>query len=317
MLSRTADNMFWLARYVERAENLSRLLDVSFRLSLMGLGENDDGLQAWRLGLEIADDDAMFAARYGQVTPEAVLTYLALDTDNPASIVTSIQKARENARVLRNHITQEMWEAINDTWIGLERFDRNATRLGDGGTTVFLEWVRERSHLFRGVTYGTMLHDDAFWFGRIGTFVERADNTARLLKFKTQALARHTAKQDATEFEYYQWASLLRSLGAFRAYHRSYRDRIQPDRVVELLLLSPAMPRSLRHCIDHVMDSLDRLGAPQDADVRRQAAALAADLENARVPAILRTGIEAFLDDHMDRNAAISEALHRHYMDLR
>lgn len=316
MLSRTADNMFWLARYVERAENLSRLLDVSFRLSLMGLDEHDDGLQAWRLGLEIADDDAMFAARYGQVTPEAVLTYLALDTDNPASIVTSIQKARENARVLRNHITQEMWEAINDTWIGLERFDRNATRLSDGGTTAFLEWVRERSHLFRGVTYGTMLHDDAFWFARIGTFIERADNTARLLKFKAQALARHAAKRDATEFEYYQWASLLRSLGAFRAYHRSYRDRIRPDRVVSLLLLSPAMPRSLRHCVDHVLDSLERLDAPRDSDVYRQAEALASDLDRASVPAILEAGIGTFLDDQMDRNAAISDALRRQYMDL-
>jgi uncharacterized alpha-E superfamily protein len=314
MLSRTAANMFWLARYIERAENLARLLDVSYRLSLLHMGE-DDGLEAWRMGLEIADDDELFAERYGRVTPEAVLTYLGLDRDNPASIVASLVRARENARILRNQITQEMWEAINDTWLGLERFEGSAARLGEGGVTVFLEWVRERSHLFRGVTYGTMLHDDGFWFVRLGTFIERADNTARLLLFKAAEVGPGD-EPDASDLVYYQWASLLRALGGFRGYHRTYRDAITPTRVVAFALLNPAMPRSLRHCLDHVIDSLDWLETPADAPLRLNAQSLRGQLTNARVEDLVARGLESVLEDFMERNAALADELRRQYMGL-
>ena len=170
---------------------------------------------------------------------------MALEPENGGSICSLIREARENARAQRSAISSEAWESLNSTWLQVQNLDFEG--LKRWGYRDFFDWVKERSHLFRGVVFGTMLHDDAFRFIRLGTFIERADNTARILDVKYHVLLPR-GEQVGGLIDYYQWGALLRSVGAFRAYRNVYRDTVYPWRIAELLILREDMPRSLHHC---------------------------------------------------------------------
>jgi uncharacterized alpha-E superfamily protein len=178
MLSRTAENLFWMARDMERAENTARMLDVSFRMALLPSTLNKQALHFEPI-LAIAPGDGRFGELYGELTHETIVRYVALEPANPASIWSLIKLARENARAQRSAISSEAWESLNSTWLQVQALDFDG--LMRWGYRDFFDWVKERSHLFRGVVFGTMLHDDAFRFIRLGTFIERADNTASIL----------------------------------------------------------------------------------------------------------------------------------------
>jgi uncharacterized alpha-E superfamily protein len=307
MLSRTAENLYWTGRYMERAENMARILDVSHRTALQRVSGGSDA--DWRSVLDILGHWSAFKTKHEGPTASAVTTFFILDPDNPASIYSSVRGARENARALRGAISTEMWEVLNTTWFGVR--DLDAAGLERRGLREFCDWVKERSHLFRGVSHGTMLHDDAFHFLRLGTFLERADNTARLLDTKYHLLQAADAGPAAT---FYEWGAVLRAVSAFRAYHQLYHDVISPGRVVELLVIRREMPRSLRFCATEVSTHLDHLSKGRDLEAQRLAGELNARLRFARIDRILEAGLHKFLVEVIDGLAALGNQLSKDFM---
>ena len=305
MLSRTAENLFWMARDMERAENTARMLDVSFRMALLPSTIDKQALHFEPI-LAIAPGDGRFHELYGELTHETIIRYVALDPANPASIWSLIKLARENARAQRSAISSEAWESLNSTWLQVQNLD--FAGLTRWGYRDFFDWVKERSHLFRGVVFGTMLHDDAFRFIRLGTFIERADNTARILDVKYHVLLPET-EQVGGYVDYYQWGALLRSVGAFRAYRRVYHDTVYPWRIAELLILRADMPRSLHHCYEVVIGTLDELAGKKQLECRRLAGQIYARLRYGRIDKIFQSGLHEFLIDFIASNSALGVQL--------
>jgi uncharacterized alpha-E superfamily protein len=297
MLSRTADHLYWMSRYTERAENLARMLQVNVRVALLQ-AQAEEQEQSWAATLAMIGQLESYRERHAVVTPREVVRFLAFDEANPGSIVRDLRAARENAHAVRGTLTSEQWETINSTWLelrGLKLQDMSTDELIE-----FLEWVKFRSHLVRGVTHGTMLRDEGFNFTRIGTFLERADNTARILDVQLRLLAPGGVSQ-ATRVDYYKYSALLASVSAFEIYRRVYRDRITPARVAELLILRPDMPRSLHRCMNELVLHLDEVANDQSAETSRRAGELRASLRYGRIDLILEQGLHDFLTAFLDR----------------
>ena len=301
MLSRTADHLFWMSRYTERAENTARMLNVHHETSL--LPQSAAVSQYGWLGvLSLSELLPAYTERQGEVSPRGVMRFMVLDEENPSSIVACLKAARENARAVRGTLTTEVWETLNQTWLEMSRLARSGDFEEDPAE--FFEWVKFRSHLSRGVTLGTMLQDEAFHFLRLGTFLERADNTARLLDVKFHAVESEffgTASEKDLEYDFYHWAAILRSVSAFEIYRKVYRDVIVPERVAELLMLREDMPRALHHCMSEVLTNLRLVGADPQGDTMRHAGRLRADLRYGHIDEILATGLHAFLTQFLDR----------------
>jgi uncharacterized alpha-E superfamily protein/tetratricopeptide (TPR) repeat protein len=253
MLSRTADHLFWMSRYTERAENTARMLDVNYQTSL--LPQSAAVAQVgWQGLLSISELLPAYAAQHGEITPQRVMEFMVKDEDNPSSIVSCLKAARENARAVRGSLTTEAWETQNQTWLEVNRMLKAGQFERDPGQ--FFEWVKFRSHLSRGVTVGTMLMDEALHFMRLGTFLERADNTARLVDVKFHAVQSDffgAATEQDQEYDFYHWSAILRSVSGFEIYRKVYRDVIKPERVADLLILRPDMPRSLHASMNEVL----------------------------------------------------------------
>ena len=310
MLSRTADNLYWTGRYMERAENMARILDVSDRLSVQN--RPDKRQSEWNAVLSILEARNDYVVRYGDVTARDVLHYLTLDRNNMSSIWSCVRAARENSRALRASISVEMWESLNTTWLSLR--DMTIEQLYERGLREFFEWVKERSHLFRGVAHGTMLHGEGYGFIRMGTFIERADNTTRLLDTKYYLLGGRDDDTDPAA-HYYEWGAVLRSVGAFRAYHQTYHDVITPERVAELLVLRPDMPRSLRFCFDRVTQILAHAAeGGKHLESERLAGEFAARLRYGQIGPIFKDGLHDFLMEAQDRCAAVSNQIAKDFM---
>ena len=295
MLSRTADHLFWMARYMERAENTARMLDVNYQMSLLPQSEGA-AERGWRGLLSISELTGDFAKRYGEVTPKNVMDYMVSDPQNPSSILSCLGAARENARAVRGTLTTEVWETTNQTWLEFNKLLKT-DELRDDPAEV-LEWVKFRSHLSRGVAVGTMLQDEAFHFVRIGSFLERADNTARLLDVKFHAVESDfygNADERDTEYEFYHWSAILRSVSGFEVYRKAYRNVIQPEKVAELLILRRDMPRSLAACMNRVLANLSYVANEQSDETIRRAGRLESDLRFGRIDEILATGLHAYL----------------------
>ena len=301
MLSRTADHLFWMSRYTERAENTARMLNVHHETSL--LPQSAAVSQYGWLGvLSLSELLPAYTERQGEVSPRGVMRFMVLDEENPSSILACLKAARENARAVRGTLTTEVWETLNQTWLEMSRLARSGDFEEDPAE--FFEWVKFRSHLSRGVTLGTMLQDEAFHFVRLGTFLERADNTARLLDVKFHAVESEffgTASEKDLEYDFYHWAAILRSVSAFEIYRKVYRDVIVPERVAELLMLREDMPRALHHCMSEVLTNLRLIGADPQGDTMRHAGRLRADLRYGHIDEILATGLHAFLTQFLDR----------------
>ncbi|MEO7243169.1 MAG: alpha-E domain-containing protein [Variovorax sp.] len=301
MLSRTADHLYWMNRYTERAENTARMLDVNYQTSL--LPQSAAVAQfGWQGLLSISELLPDYKAKYDEIAPNEVMEFMVKDETNPSSIVSCLKAARENARAVRGSLTTESWETQNTTWLEVNRMLRAGAFERDPGQ--FFEWVKFRSHLSRGVTLGTMLQDEAFYFSRLGTFIERADNTARLVDVKFHALNSEffgAANEEGQEYDFYHWSAILRSVSAFEIYRRVYRDVIKPERVAELLILRADMPRSLHASVGEVVANLDKVQSDQGGETRRRAGKLLADLQYARVDEILATGLHAYLTQFLDR----------------
>ena len=319
MLSRTADHLFWMARYMERAENTARMLDVNYQASLMPQTA-DEAEKGWKGLLGISELSSDYAKRYGDLVPDAVMRYMIGDAENGSSIRSCLQAARENARAVRGTLTTEVWETQNQTWLEFQRMVANESYLRDPST--LFEWVKFRSHLSRGVTVGTMLQDEAFHFLRIGSFLERADNTARLLDVKFHAVESEyhgftngngAAARDI-EVDFYHWSGILRSVSGFEVYRKAYRNVIRPEKVAELLILRPDMPRSLAACMHEVLTNLRMVANEQSTGTLRNAGRLQSDLQYGRIDEILATGLHAYLTQFLERVGTLGVGISRDFL---
>ncbi len=301
MLSRTADHLFWMSRYTERAENTARMLDVNYQTAL--LPQSDAVAQVgWQGLLSISELLPTYTDRYGAIQARDVMDFMVKDESNPSSIISCLGAARENARAVRGALTTEVWETQNTTWLEVKRMLKAGEFEADPAQ--FFEWVKFRSHLSRGVTLGTMLIDEALHFMRLGTFLERADNTARLVDVKFHALQSDfygTASEHDQEYDFYHWSAILRSVSGFEVYRKVYRDVIKPERVAELLILRPDMPRSLHAGLNEVVAHLALVANDASSETLRRAGKLRAELQYGRIDEILATGLHAYLTQFLDR----------------
>ncbi len=301
MLSRTADHLFWMSRYTERAENTARMLDVNYQTSLLPQSEAVAQM-GWQGLLSISELTTAYTKEYGSVNARDVMDFMVKDESNPSSIVSCLGAARENARAVRGALTTEVWETQNQTWLEVKRMIKTGEFESD--PSQFFEWVKFRSHLSRGVTVGTMLMDEALHFMRLGTFLERADNTARLVDVKFHAVQSDfygAASERDQEYDFYHWSAILRSVSAFEVYRKVYRDVIRPERVAELLMLKSDMPRSLHASLNEVVNNLALVASNIDSETLRRAGKLRAELKYGRIDEILATGLHAYLTQFLDR----------------
>jgi uncharacterized alpha-E superfamily protein len=313
MLARTAVNLFWMARYMERIEYVARLLDAAVRMtSLSGAGVAAGN--EWESALAAAGSSDAFHERYEDTSADSVIRYMALDADNPSSIWRALEQARANARADRAALTVDAWAAINDTWLArgvLERARGGAEDLGE-----IIDWVKSRTATFRGACQGTLLRNDAYQFIRLGLAIERADNTARLLDVKYHVLL---PSHDAVggSLDHFQWDSILRAASALRAYQHVYRDSVRPRSVVELLALKPEMPRSIRAGYDEITGALSALSVAyggRKGEAQRLAGATHARLAFATVDDVFSGGLHEFLRGMIDSTAAVGTAIQQQYM---
>ncbi len=312
MLSRTASNLYWLSRYVERAECLARILDATYRLSALPQGYGSE-TNEWDSAIATAGCVTSFKERYPEANERTVTEYLAFSPDNPSSIRNCIEIARTNARSVRTALTGEMWDSINSAWHELHRYDPK--RITREEFTRFLNFVTETSVRFDGTSFRTMLRNDAYWFSRLGFLVERADATARILDVKYHVLLPREA-QVGGPLDYFQWASILRSVSARTSYHWVYRDSVKPWLVADLLILNRQMPRSLASCYENINRYLDDLAQfyGRQGQAQRLARATTSKLENGRMEDIFQSGLHEFITQFLIDNNRVGNAIGDQYL---
>ena len=297
MLSSTADQLYWIGRSMERAENTARMLDVTYLMSLLKQA-SPEPYNEWRALLSISGLQENFKARYPEISVDNVMHFMTLDRENPGSTYNSLHNARENARAVRGSIPSEMWEALNRTWLEIREINPEA--ITESGASRFFEWVKQRSNLMRGFMHGTLLRDDTFRFLGLGTSLERADNTARILDVKYHILLPSLSDIGGAA-DYYQWGAILRSVSAFESYRKIYRDQITPTRVAELLILRPDMPRSLMACLDRINNLLREINGPHSGELLRRSGLLHSELRFGSIDDIVANGLHEYLSEFLER----------------
>ncbi|MCB2010429.1 MAG: alpha-E domain-containing protein [Geminicoccaceae bacterium] len=311
MLSRTASNLFWVGRYVERIDYVARLIEVAQHMSM--LPKQRDGGE-WRSAIIAAGVETPFLEKYNETSAGNVIRYLAFDRDNPSSLLASLDSARANARAVRSALSSDAWDAINSAYLeerNLSPADFESDRLG-----LTLERIKMRALLINGAYNNTMLRSQAYDFLRLGCFLERGDNTARILDVKYHILLPSYERVGGV-VDFYHWNSILRAVSARRAYHVLYKDRIRPWNVAEMLILRSEMPRSMRACSEQVTISLDRLQDAQggrSGECHRLAGVLHAGLRYGRIDEILKRGLHEFLTEHIDRTITLGDEIAKFYL---
>ena len=305
LLSRVADAVYWLGRYMERAENVARFIDVNHNLMLDLPG---DYTGQWQPIVDTTGDRDLFQKRYGQATQENVVRFLSFDREYPNSICSCVLAARENARSVRETISSEMWQQINTLHLLITSEGR---KLVPEAVPEFCYQVRMACHLFQGLTESTMSHNEAWNFLRLGASLERADKTTRLLDVKYFILL-PLLNDVGTPYDDIQWSAVLKSVSAFEMYRKRY-GRITPKRVVEFLLLDGEFPRAVRHCIARANHSLHAItGMPQgefSCTSERRMGMLRSELNYAKVEDILASGLHEFFDALQGKMNLIDECM--------
>lgn len=317
MLARTADNLFWLARSMERADFTARTIEATLRLEILPKSGPEDTAE-WESALSSVGALDGFHKSHEALDEPAAVEFLTFDRSNPSSICNCLENARATGRAVRTALTSETWTAINDAWLELKRFEsrrRGAKDFDRESLARFLDYVKKASLDFDGACYRTMLRNDAYWFNRLGTFVERADNTARLLDVKYHLLL-PSDEEVGGSLDYFQWVAILRAVSATTSYHWVYRDRVKPWLIADLLILKSAMPRSLISCyesIDRALDSIAREDGRSGAS-QRQARAMLSRLERATMSEIFQNGLHEFITGFLDDNARLATTISEQYL---
>lgn len=308
MLSRVADSIYWTSRYVERAENVARFIDVNLQLVLDAPPGQE---QQWQSLVNATGDQEAFRRRHGLATQDKVIQFLTFDPKNPNSIVSCLQAARENARSVREIISSAMWLQLNKLFLTVK--SAAAAPIDLDSATEFFGEIIASSHAFTGVTDATMTHGPAWHFSQLGRMLERADKTSRVLDMKYYMLLR-SPEEVGTPFDHLQWAALLRSVSAFEMFRRQH-GRVSPRAVIEFLMLDRQFPRSAKFCLQSARDSLYLITGTSQSSFRNPAEKLlgqaCADLEFVTVDDIIRKGLHEYIDQfqaNLNRSAqAISE----------
>jgi uncharacterized alpha-E superfamily protein len=317
MLARTADNLFWLARSMERADFTARTIEATLRLEILPKSGPDD-MAEWEGALSSVGALDAFHTSHETLDEPSAVEFLTFDRSNPSSICNCLENARATGRAVRTALTAETWTAINDAWLELKRFESRRRGVKDfdrESLARFLDYVKKASLDFDGACYRTMLRNDAYWFNRLGTFVERADNTARLLDVKYHLLL-PSDEEVGGSLDYFQWVAILRAVSATTSYHWVYRDRVKPWLIADLLILKSAMPRSLISCyesIDRALDSIARDDGRSGVS-QRQARAMLSKLERATMSEIFQNGLHEFITGFLDDNARLATTISEQYL---
>lgn len=304
MLSRTALNLYWIGRYVERAEFTARLLEATVRLD--SLSPRPAGLAAWSSALAVASAEVGFAETGETLTPSGVARYLTLADENPSSIRSCLRNARTNSRAVRTALSREAWETINRAWTGVR--DRSSPG-GTQATLNLIDQVKAEARGFEGALH-RMLHSEASWFIRLGSAVERADNTARLLDVKYHLLLPEGAEVGGP-IDRDQWTTILHTVSAVTAYRWLYREGLQPWLVAELLILRSELPRSLAASMEEVvavLTSLSRRSGKQ-GEADRLARARQSKLRQCRIEALFQSGLHEYLQDFLNELPSLDQAI--------
>jgi uncharacterized alpha-E superfamily protein len=314
VLSRTADALFWLGRYIERADNTARIIDAASRLAAIPISQAGH-TNEWESALAAAGVLEVYSAgREGDPDRDSVIDYLAFSTANPSSIKRCLEIARHNGRAERTALTGEMWEAINAAWLELKRFD--GTRMDRDTLNEFLTRVKECCLRFDGSAYRTMLRNDFYYFLKLGVYLERADSTARILDVKYHVLLPEGAGVGGG-LDYFQWSSILRSVSALTAYHWVYHESLKPWLIADLLVLNEQLPRSLAACYGNLTQFLDSLSTAygRQGEAQRAARDIRTRLQNTDLNEIFQErGLHEFLTDFIAENNRVGEAITAQYL---
>lgn len=309
-----ADHLYWMARYMERAENIARMLDMQHQTRLLSPWLQGASSCDWDALLEICAVRAEYRTRHAELDGSQVIEFMVIDRNHPFSVATCLHAARENGHAVRGILTPEVWETLDQSWrqfksqVADERWRTDPAGL--------FEWVKQRSHLSRGVVSGTLLQDEAYHFLRVGTFMERADNTARLLdmNFRGGQGLPETAHSPRHLFHSHDrgcWSAVLGSMSSREVYQRVYGEKLEPDKVLELLLLRADMPRSLHACLSELTRHLGRIANSQSAETLRRAGRLQSDLAFARIDEIRASGVHAYLSHFLERLSDLGMSIGR------
>ncbi|ODN70665.1 alpha-E domain-containing protein [Methylobrevis pamukkalensis] len=312
LLSRHADSLFWLARYMERAENAARILETASRLASVPNGDSVDRNE-WRAAIVSTGSQEAFDALFDEASPSAVIEFLAFSPQNSSSIRSCFETARNNARSVRTALTIDVWESINSTWLELKRYQGSGMSRQELGT--FLNFVKEASLRFDGSAYRTMLRNDAYYFLRLGSYIERADFTARILLARSQ-LFDPERETISGSLEYYQLSSLLRCVSSLTSYHWVYRESLRPHLIADLMIMREEMPRSLASCYENIARFLDNLARDygRHGKSQRSARKTLSRLQEADLSALTRSGLDGFLSEFIDENGRLGAAIGEQYL---
>jgi len=314
MLSRVANSIYWMSRYLERAENVARFIDVNLNLTLdmpEGMGEQ------WAPLVSTTGDLAMFTERYGAPKRENVMHFLTFDRENPNSILSCVRHARENARSVREIISSEMWEQANRFYLLVKDASKDSSMAEK--TTEFYTAVKMASHLFDGITEATMSHGEAWHFLQVGELLERADKTSRILDVKYFILLPDT-QAIGTAIDNIQWAALLKSASALEMYRKHFKQ-IDPSKVADFLILNREFPRSILSCLDRAAFSLHAITGTSEDGFSNKAeqglGRLLGELNYTQIDEIIYDGLHEFLDKLQNRLNWIDDALYESFFTLR
>ncbi len=311
MLGRTAASLFWMSRYQERAYNIAKLMEAAYRTALAFPTAVSDN---WQFALASSGSEYGYRQKFDEIMVRGVTSYMIFDKSNPASVRVSLETARNNARAVRTGITSELWEAINTTW--LEFSDVNPQSITQDKLPEFLSWICQRSHLYRGALLNTILRDDGYYFSQLGNFVERADNTARILDTQYWVLLPDNDVIGGATTERFQWLIILRALSGYRSYRFAYSDaKLNAFNIAEFLILRKEMPRSLAHCynwIDETVDDLGRFYGASDPSLE-MGQQICRDFGSTDMNSVFHHGLHEFLTDFIGKNNAFSQQLSQDY----
>jgi uncharacterized alpha-E superfamily protein len=314
VLSRIADSLYWMSRYLERAGNTARLVEIN----LLHLLEAEDALPEaaqWRPLLSISGSEDAYRKRYdgGEITAPRTIHFMTRERQNANSIRSSLRLARENARVVRDRISNEMWEAINDMWLRMDRLLEGSVP-AERSPAVYAEVLNGVAR-FHGISVSTMMRGEAYGFYLLGTCVERADMTARILDVKYHLLLPDLAMV-GSPLDYYQWAALLKSLSGFEAYRRQYHAGLRPVDIAEFVIFDGNFPRSARFSVDHMRHALQEIGMGAAERTAAALAALEAHVQETSAEKVLSVGLHEYLEAFLAKVADVNAAVSRDYFEL-
>ena len=311
MLGRAATDLYWLSRSIERAENMARLVEVGYRIVLLPReGEGFHG--EWRSTLESAGCLDGYLQRYGEFETSNVINFMLFDTKNPSSISSCLSSARRNGRAQRTALTREMWESLNSAWLEFSAIKPESVT--SNSLPGLLDWVRSRSALYRGALMNTILRNDTFYFSQLGTFIERADSTSRILDVKYYHLL-PSSEMVGSGKDNFQWTAILKSVSAHRSYRWVFKDAYRPWKIADYLILNRQMPRSFRSCYDELTQALNDLGTlyGERHDCHATVNATRDVLLEGDIQKIFQTGLHEFVQDFISRNNKLGSDISRSY----